>query len=46
MIWELGANGSHGAGTYGMYRSLSAETKSFESMAILRRWQPAISGRR
>jgi putative ABC transport system permease protein len=43
-IWELGANGSHGAGTYGMYRSLSAENKSFESMAILRRWQPAISG--
>lgn len=44
MIWEVGANGSHLGGTYGMYRSLSAENKSFESIAILRRWQPAISG--
>ncbi len=43
-IWEIGANGSHGGGTYGMYRSLAAENKSFESIAILRRWQPAISG--
>jgi putative ABC transport system permease protein len=43
-IWELGQNGSHLGGTYGMYRSLSAENKSFDSIAILRRWQPAISG--
>lgn len=44
MIWEVGQNGSHNGGTYGMYRSLSAENKSFDSIAILRRWQPAVSG--
>ncbi len=43
-ILELGSDGSHNAGTFGMYRGLAERTRSFEAIAVLRPWQPTLSG--
>lgn len=44
MILELGRSGARVDGTFGMFRSLSERSRSFESMAVLRPWRPTITG--
>jgi putative ABC transport system permease protein len=41
---ELGTDGSHRAGTFGMYHALAERTRSFEAMAVVRGWQPISTG--
>jgi putative ABC transport system permease protein len=43
-IREVGSDGARVAGTFGMYRELSARTRSFEALAVHRSWQPALTG--
>lgn len=45
-LQEIGSDGSHLQGTFGMYRGLLERTRLFESMAVLKPWQPAIIGTR
>ena len=43
-ILELGSDGSHNAGTFGMYRGLMERSRSFDAIAVLKSWQPALTG--
>ncbi|HEX3159493.1 MAG TPA: ABC transporter permease [Gemmatimonadaceae bacterium] len=43
-ILEIGADGSRNAGTFGMYRGLLERNRSFEAMAVLKPWQPTMTG--
>lgn len=43
-IWEVGGDGSRVPGTFGMYRELAARTPSFDAIAALKPWQPAMTG--
>jgi len=43
-IVELGTDGSQNAGTFGMYRGLVDRTRSFDAIAVLRSWQPILTG--
>jgi predicted permease len=43
-ILELGTDGSQNAGTFGMYRGLAAGARSFGAIAVLRIWQPILTG--
>jgi len=44
MIWEVTRDDSRGQGTFGMYREFAARARSFESVAVLRSWQPTMAG--
>jgi putative ABC transport system permease protein len=44
MIIEMASNGSRTAGTYGMYRELVQRNRSFDSIALLKSWQPTVTG--
>ena len=43
-ILERGTDGSHNAGTFGMYRGLAGRARSFDAIAVLRGWQPILTG--
>src|SRR5271169_27815 len=43
-IWEIRNDGSHGDATFGMYRGLRDQQRSFDSLAVLRPWQPTLTG--
>jgi putative ABC transport system permease protein len=43
-IQEVGKDGSLSAGTFGMYRELAERARSFSSIAVLRGWQPTLTG--
>jgi hypothetical protein len=43
-IREVRADGGYNDGTFGMYRELAARSRSFESIAVLRPWQPTLTG--
>jgi predicted permease len=43
-IGELRGDGARNPGTFGMYRGLSARARSFESIAVVRSWQPTLTG--
>jgi putative ABC transport system permease protein len=44
MILEVNDDGSRNDGTFGMYRELAQRARSFESIALLKSWQPTITG--
>jgi predicted permease len=44
VISEVNADGSRNPGTFGMYRGLAERNHSFEALAVLRRWQPTMTG--
>ena len=44
MIWEMRSDGARNEGTFGMYRELAERNRSFEAMAVLRPWQPTMTG--
>jgi hypothetical protein len=44
MIWEMGGGGERIDGTFGMYRELAERAGSFEAIAVLKPWQPALTG--
>ncbi|HVT59552.1 MAG TPA: ABC transporter permease [Thermoanaerobaculia bacterium] len=43
-IWEMGSDGSRNGGTFGIYRGLLERARSFEAMAVLKPWQPTLTG--
>jgi putative ABC transport system permease protein len=43
-IWETGSDRPHIYGTFGMYRALEERAHSFDSLAVLRLWQPTLTG--
>jgi putative ABC transport system permease protein len=43
-IRELRADGSASPGTFGMFRELTARNRAFDAMALVRTWQPAMTG--
>jgi predicted permease len=44
-VRELGTDGSRNAGTFGMYHAMAERARSLEAIAVLRSWQPTITGR-
>ncbi len=44
VIWEVARDGSRIDGTFGMYRALSRRARSLDSIAVVKRWRPALSG--
>ena len=44
MIRENGRDGSRNDGTFGMYRELAARARSFDAIAVLKPWQPTLTG--
>ncbi len=44
MIWEGQRDGGRNEGTFGLYRALVERSRSFESLAVLRSWQPTLTG--
>lgn len=44
MVWEQSADGERVEGSFGMYRELAARARSIRSVAVLRSWQPTITG--
>lgn len=43
-IWELRNDGSHNGATFGMYRGLLDQQRSFDSLAVFHPWQPTLTG--
>jgi putative ABC transport system permease protein len=43
-IWEIRNDRSHYAVTFGMYRGLLPQQHSLESIAVVRPWQPTLTG--
>ena len=43
-ISETYSSGSRTNGTFGMYRGLSERTRSFDTLAVFKRWQPTMTG--
>lgn len=43
-IWEIDRDDTRGQGTFGMYRELAARARSFDAVAVLRPWQPTMTG--
>ena len=43
-IWERTPDGGRNGGTFGMYREIVARSRSFEAVAVLRTWQPTVTG--
>jgi len=44
MISEMRRDGSRNDGTFGMYRALVERNRSFEAIAVLKPWQPTMTG--
>jgi len=44
MIWDHGADGSRQDGTFGTYRELVERSRSFNAIAVMRSWQPTMTG--
>src|SRR5215467_7841179 len=44
MIWYASADGSRGAQTFGTYRELVARSRSFDAIAVMKTWQPTMTG--
>jgi putative ABC transport system permease protein len=43
MIWETRPDRPRQNGTYGMYHGLAERSRTFESFAVLKNWQPSIA---
>jgi predicted permease len=44
MIWDFGPEGARLHTTFGNYRELLERSRSFEAMAVMRPWQPTMTG--
>jgi putative ABC transport system permease protein len=44
MIWEGTKDGGRNHGTFATYRAMVERTRSFESLAVMRPWQPTVTG--
>jgi predicted permease len=44
MIWDHGADGSHQDVTFGTYREVAQRSRSFDALAVMRAWQPTLTG--
>ena len=45
MVWDRGSEGSRLDITFGTYRELAQRSRSFESLAVMKAWQPTLTGR-
>jgi len=43
-VIETNPSGTRNHGTFGMFRGLADRTRSFDAMAVVKSWQPAITG--
>ena len=43
-IWETTSEHPHSSGTFGMYRGLAERSRSFATIAVLKGWQPILTG--
>lgn len=44
IIWEVKTDGPRSSGTFGMYREFETRNRSFEEIAVLKPWQPTMTG--
>ncbi len=44
MIWEMRSDGSSQPVTFGTFYGLEQRARSFETMAVMKPWQPALTG--
>ena len=44
MILELRTDGGRNNGTFGLYRAFAERSRSFEAIAVLKPWQPTVTG--
>jgi putative ABC transport system permease protein len=44
MIWDLGQDASRLYVTFGTYRELLERSRSFDTLAVMRPWQPVLTG--
>ncbi len=44
MIWDHGPEGSHLDGTFGTYRELAERSSAFDAIAVVKPWQPTMTG--
>ena len=44
VILEIRSDGLRNAGTFGMYRELAERNRSFDAIAVLKPWQPTMTG--
>jgi len=43
-VWDFGNNGGRAHVTFGSYRELLERSRSFDAMAVMRVWQPTLTG--
>lgn len=43
MIWEMRKDGGHNNPSFAMYRKLAERARSFELLAVMQHWQPAMT---
>ena len=43
-LLELRGDGSHGDGTFAMYRQFSERSRSFDAIAVFKPWRPTMTG--
>jgi putative ABC transport system permease protein len=44
MIWESRKDGGRIEGTFGGYRAMLERSRSFDSLAVMKSWQPTVTG--
>ena len=44
MLWDHGADGTRQEVTFGTYREIAQRSRSFESLTVMKSWQPTITG--
>jgi putative ABC transport system permease protein len=43
-VWEIRSDSTHNAATFGMYQGVLAQQRSFDSLAVVRPFQPTLTG--
>ena len=44
MMWDHGPDGTRQEVTFGTYREIAQRSRSFESLTVMRAWQPTLTG--
>ena len=44
MIWDVGEDGSRSPQTFHTYRELSERSRSFDTLSVMKPWQPTLTG--
>jgi putative ABC transport system permease protein len=44
MIWEVGRDGARNATSFGLYSGMAERARSFAALALLKPWQPTMTG--